>query len=93
MKSIVSILVLLSFNTAFASMPSISNSDFPTESGWAKAMTKKACKVKMAKSDYGVIEDAKSGVIYTVYNKDGVVKASAWAKSTFAGAKKACLVK
>ena len=65
--------------------------DFPSESGWAKAMTEKACKLDFKKSDYGVITEVEDGVVYTVYNKQNKVVAESWASSKFIWAKKSCL--
>ncbi len=95
MKSILTFSILLFVANAFAfNFPNISSNDFPSEDGWAKAMTSRACQVKFSKSDFGVIDkNAKKGVVYTVYNQNGQVLASAWARSTFIGAKKRCLLK
>ena len=92
MKVLITILLALSFNTAQAfDFPN--TGDIPNDNQWSKAMTSRACNVKFQKSDVGTIDDAKKGVVYTVYNKDGVVLASAWASSTFVLAKKKCLMK
>ena len=95
MKSTLMFSILFFVSNAFAfGVPSMPNLDFPTNSGWAKAMTGKACKVKFSKSAVGMIDkSAKKGVVYTVYTADGQVIASAWASSTFVGAKKSCLLK
>lgn len=90
MKTILSMTLFLSFH--FAQAFNVPN-DFPEDNNWAKSMTSKACKVKFNKNDVGTISESKNGVIYTVYNKKGVIIASAWAQSTFILAKKRCLTK
>ncbi len=91
MKAVIlSIAVLVSSSAmAFVDVPS-----FPTESGWAKAMTQKACDMKFSNSAVGTIQKHANGsVTYTVYNKHGQVIAAAAASSEFIGAKKVCLTK
>lgn len=95
MKSLTIFTILLSVSSAFAyNFSNISNKDIPSENGWSKAMTSLACKVDFVKSDVGIMEESeKKGVVYTVYNKKGQVLASAWARSTFIGSQKRCLLK
>lgn len=96
MKALISIIAILcihttAFGIGFMNIPS--SNDYPTETGWAKAMVKKACQVPLMKSDRGAIEEVESGYVYTVYDKQGNMVASAWAASTSIFAKKRCLVK
>lgn len=91
MKLLISVLFVFSFN--FAGAFNFPSSDIPDDSQWAKAMTERACKVKFNKSTVGTIDKAKNGVVYSVFNKNGEMIASAWAKSTFILAKKKCLMK
>ncbi len=95
MKTTLVFSILFFVTNAFAmNVPTFSQNDFPTENGWAKAMTSRACKVKFSEQAVGTIDkSAKKGVVYTVYTADGQVLASAWAGSTFIGAKKRCLIK
>ncbi len=89
MKTIILSLAVLATTPAmaFVDVPT-----FPTESGWAKAMTQKACHVKFSKSAVGTIQKHNDGsVTYTVYNKHGQVIAQAAASSEFIGAEKVCL--
>ena len=94
MKILLTIAMIFSVNVASAFMPNIpSAKDFPSDSNWAVAMTERACKVRFQGDVEGSIDKAKSGVIYTVTNANGVVLAQAWARSTFIGAKKRCMMK
>ena len=84
MKAIVLVVSVL-FSTAamaFVDMPSFSNSDFPSESNWAKFRTGKACGLKFSASTVGQIKKFNDGsVLYTVKGSDGKVLAAATAKS------------
>jgi hypothetical protein len=89
MLKLIALTTLLS-TSAFAGM---TNLDIPSESQWAKGMTKMACKVKLGKGTIGSIEESEEGVVYTVMNSQGEVVAAASATSTFILAKKECLTK
>ena len=89
-KIIVAAVFALSSSSAFAfNMP---NLDFPTESGWAVAMTAMACGVDMSVEDgyEGRIIKHDGFVVYTV-SKDGVPVFGASAKNTKIWAQKTCL--
>lgn len=89
MKSVILSLTVLA---AAPAMAFVDVPTFPTESGWAKAMTQKACHVKFSKSAVGTIQKHNDGsVTYTVYNKHGQVIAMAAAASDLIGAEKVCL--
>lgn len=91
MKTVILSIVFLASSSAmaFVDFPSM---QFPTESGWAKAMTAKACGVKFAKSATGRIQKHGDGSVrYTVYNSHGKVIAMADASSSYIGAEKVCL--
>jgi hypothetical protein len=89
-KLIVAAAFALSSTSAFAfNMPNLT---FPTESGWAVAMTAMACGVDMSVEDgyEGRIIQHDGFVVYTV-SKDGVPVLGASAKNTKIWAKKTCL--
>jgi hypothetical protein len=74
--------ILFTVTSAWAYAPNFPGLTFPEESGWSKHMTRKICDIRTLRSDKGVSEDAATGgVIYTVYNSKGQVKAQAWASS------------
>lgn len=66
-------------------------STYPSDSGWAIAMTENACGVKFNKGVTGSIESVSGGVMYVVQNSKGQVLAAAKAKNTSVFAAKTCL--
>jgi hypothetical protein len=94
MKALITLAIVLTATQVLAFTLPTFTGDIPSEDGWAKAMTSRACDMKFASNDVGTIDkSAKNGVVYTVYNLQGEVLASAWARSTFIGARKKCLLK
>ena len=93
MKLIFAALLALSFNASAFDMNFPSPGDFPTESGWAVAMTSMACGVDYSSVDGAtgtmVPHDGRS-VIYKVY-VDGELVGKAWASSKWITAQKKCL--
>ena len=93
MKTLMTVVAVLFSLTALAN-PANFPTQFPTESGWAKAKVRKACGVQVSKSDVGSISKAKStsgkmAYVYTVKTSSGelVGKAAAysdavWVKAT-----------
>lgn len=89
-KIIVAAAFALTSTSAFAfNVPDL---DFPTDSGWAVAMTAMACNVDISVEDgyQGAIAHHDGFVVYTV-SKDGVPVLAASAKNTKIWAHKTCL--
>lgn len=93
MKLLTLLFVALYTQAAIAWTPA--PGDFPEDGEWAIAMTERACKIRIKGNVEGEIRknDAGKGVIYTVFNMNGKVVASAWARNTSIFAKKKCLKK
>jgi len=89
-KIILSAAFMLSGVSAFGT--TTPNLDFPSDSGWAVAMTGMACNVDISLADgyTGVITKTVDGVVYTVYLEGQKVLASS-AANTSIWAKKTCL--
>lgn len=91
MKRLLFAITVLTCTNLFATTADMANLQFPSESGWAIAMTEKACKVELPKASIGSITEVEGGVVYQVQNADGDVLAKAYATSTSIFAKKDCL--
>lgn len=88
MKTTIALIISTLFTaSAFAiSAPS----QYPTESGWAIAMTEAACGVQYPEGSKGSILKDGDGVFYMVVAPDSVILGAAKATSTFIWAKKSC---
>ena len=91
MKRLLFAITVLTCTNLFASTVDMTNLQFPSESGWAIAMTEKACDVNLPASSVGRITEVEGGVVYLVESVDGDLLAKAFAKSTSIFAKKECL--
>ncbi|MFT6069690.1 MAG: hypothetical protein ACJAT2_001529 [Bacteriovoracaceae bacterium] len=91
MKKLLLAATILTCTNLFASTADMTNLQFPSESGWAIAMTEKACNVDLPSTSVGRITEVEGGVVYLVENQEGDLLAKAYAKSTSIFAKKECL--
>jgi hypothetical protein len=91
MKRLLFAVAVLTCTNLFASVADMPNLQFPSESGWAIAMTEKACDLNLPAASVGTITEVEGGVVYQVRDTEGDLLAKAHATSTSIFAKKDCL--
>jgi hypothetical protein len=91
MKRLLFAITVLTCTSVFASTADLPSLQFPSESGWAIAMTEKACDLDLPTGSIGTITEVEGGVVYQVRSTQGELLAKAYATSTGIFAPKSCL--